>query len=118
MWLQVSASQKILSIFLEYFFLCIRQLLSFVLILVQHFHLDQKYFIKQLFGCHGFKIMHTKELEAYVIFVLEGEGSGSTRVRRQQRLARGRVEGQEKGGLGRRRVAGEKRLRFYPFLLC
>lgn len=61
--------------------------------------------------------MHAKELEAYVIFVLEAEGSGSTRVRRQQRLARGREEGQEKGGLGQKRGAGEKRLRFYPFLL-
>lgn len=61
--------------------------------------------------------MHAKELEAYVIFVLEAEGSGSTRVRRQQRLARGREEGQEKGDLGRRRGVREKRLRFYPFLL-
>lgn len=90
-------------------------MLSFVLILVQHFRLGQKYFIKQSFGCHGFKVIHTKDLEAYVTFVLETEDLGALEVRRQQRLARGRAEGQEKGGLGRRRGAGQKRLRVYPF---
>lgn len=52
--------------------------------------------------------MHAKELEAYVIFVLEAEGSGSTRVRRQQRLAGGEKRDRRKGVCGGEGVWGRR----------
>lgn len=111
MQLQVFASQKkILKDFQNIFF-PVNQTRSFVFIYMDTSLLMRNSLLNSNFGSSEFKVIHTKVLEAQLIFLLEKEGPGSTCVRRQQRHASGG------GRPGKQSTRGQRRRDSNSFLL-